>query len=144
MSPSLELAEVVPGSGKPRFALPTLLGDNINLSESSGGMAGSLGLNKRFGEAVQNIVGDDQWLPLKKSVGWARAQNEFDKQVKIAFKGNLDEDFFINFPQADLEDNPDENLISNCWNISGYVASSSRCVNVLVSFMVLTGVVDSS
>ena len=85
-------------------------------------MAGSLGLNKRFAEAVQNIVGDDQWPTLKKSIGWAKAQREFDKQVKPAFKGHVDEDFFINFPQADLEDNPDENLTSNCWNMSGYVS----------------------
>ncbi|KAK3378394.1 Hsp70 family protein-like protein [Podospora didyma] len=87
--------------------------------ELASGMAGSLGLNKRFSGAVQNVVGDDQWLALKKSIGWAKAQAEFDKQVKPAFKGNLDEYYFINFPQADLDDNPDENLASNCWNMTG-------------------------
>ncbi|KAI1084122.1 actin-like ATPase domain-containing protein [Whalleya microplaca] len=98
ISPSLELKELVAGSG---------------------GMAGSFGLNQRFEEAVHNLVGDEQWIELKKSVGWAKALNDFDKQSKIAFKGDSDEDFFINFPKAKLEDNPDENLVSNCWTMSG-------------------------
>ncbi|KAH8595949.1 hypothetical protein B0O99DRAFT_511415 [Bisporella sp. PMI_857] len=98
MQPALELAEVVPGSG---------------------GMAGSLGLNKRFTEAVQNVVGDDQWIELKKGVGYAKAMTEFDKNIKTAFRGDVEEDFFVSFPQAKLEDNPDENLTGNCWTMTG-------------------------
>ncbi|KAI1750185.1 actin-like ATPase domain-containing protein [Xylaria castorea] len=98
MEPSLELAEVVPGKG---------------------GMAGSLGLNKRFAEAVHNVVGDEQWIALKKGVGWSKASTEFDKVVKTAFRGDLEEDFYISFPQAQLEDDPDENLMGNCWTMSG-------------------------
>ncbi|KAK5629126.1 hypothetical protein RRF57_004841 [Xylaria bambusicola] len=96
--PSLELAELVPGKG---------------------GMAGSLGLNKRFAEAVQNVVGDEQWVTLKKGVGWSKASNEFDKVVKTAFRGDIDENFYISFPFATLEDDEDEDLVGNCWTMSG-------------------------
>ncbi len=63
-------------------------------------MAGSLGLNKRFGEAVHNIVGDDQWLALKKSVGWAKAQTEFDKHIKTGFKGDIEEELLRQLPSG--------------------------------------------
>lgn len=82
-------------------------------------MAGSLGLNKRFAEAVQNVVGDEQWVTLKKGVGWSKASNEFDKVVKTAFRGDTDENFYIPFPSATLEDNEDEDLLGNCWAMSG-------------------------
>ncbi|OTA93248.1 hypothetical protein M434DRAFT_11786 [Hypoxylon sp. CO27-5] len=98
LSPALELVEVVPGSG---------------------GMAGSLGLNKRFTEAVQNLVGDEQWIKLKKGVGWSKALNEWEKIIKTGFQGDLDEEYFVSFPQAKLEDDPEENLIGNCWTMSG-------------------------
>ncbi|KAI1417493.1 actin-like ATPase domain-containing protein [Hypoxylon sp. FL1857] len=96
--PALELAEVVPGSG---------------------GMAGSLGLNKRFTETVQNLVGDEQWMTLKKSVGWSRALNEWDKVIKTGFQGDLEDESFVSFPQAHLKDDPEENLVANCWTMTG-------------------------
>ncbi|KAI2613000.1 actin-like ATPase domain-containing protein, partial [Hypoxylon fragiforme] len=96
--PTLELAEVVPGSG---------------------GMAGSLGLNTRFTEAVHNLVGDKQWATLEKSVGWFKAQEEFDKVIKLAFRGDTDEEFYVSFPQAKLQDDPIENLVGNCWTMTG-------------------------
>lgn len=96
--PVLQLAEVVPGSG---------------------GMAGSLGLNKRFAEAVKNLVGEEQWISLKKSLGWSKAMNEFDKVIKLAFRGGAEETFFVSFPQVKLEDNPDKNIFNNCWMMTG-------------------------
>lgn len=84
-------------------------------------MGGSLGLNKRFEETVRNVVGDDQFANLKKSVGWAKALNEFDKNIKTAFAGDVTDTYYVNFPKASLEDDPDENLISNCWEMSGDV-----------------------
>jgi hypothetical protein len=84
-------------------------------------MAGSLSLNKLFAEAVRNLVGEDQWYYLRKKKGWAQAQAQFDKTVKLAFRGKSDEDYFINFPMAELEDDPAQNLMSNSWNITGLV-----------------------
>jgi hypothetical protein len=89
------------------------------LVPGSGGRAGSLGLNQRFSEAVANLVGDDQWYKLKKSKGYALAEKQFDREVKKAFRGNASEEYFVNFPMADLEDDPDQNLESNTWCMTG-------------------------
>lgn len=84
-------------------------------------MAGSLGLNKRFEETVRMIVGDDQFADLKKSIGWSKALNEFDKNIKTAFTGDVTDVHFVTFPKADLEDDPAERLISNCWEMTGNI-----------------------
>lgn len=99
IDPYLELVELVPGKG---------------------GMAGSLGLNKRFEETVRQVVGEDQFYHLKKTVGWAKAINDFDKTIKTAFKGDVKEIFYITFPKADLEDDLDEGLSDNCWEMTRY------------------------
>ncbi|KAF5708419.1 Hsp70 chaperone protein [Fusarium mundagurra] len=95
---SLQLAEVVPGSG---------------------GMAGSLGLNKRFAEAVQDLVGEEEWIKLKKLKGWTNAYEQFDQLVKRCFLGDTEEEYLITFPQAGLEDNPPEGLKNDCWAMTG-------------------------
>ncbi|KUI64110.1 hypothetical protein VM1G_10883 [Cytospora mali] len=83
------------------------------------GMAGSLGLNKRFEEAVRLVVGDEQFLNLRNGVGWAKASKEFDKYIKTAFTGDITEVHYVNFPKADLEDDPIERLCDNCWEMTG-------------------------
>ena len=82
-------------------------------------MAGSLGLNKRFAKAVEELVGEDAFFELKKTRGFQEAVKQFDKQIKTAFRGGEDEDYYVNFPMAKLEDNEDEGLVSNSWNIDG-------------------------
>ncbi|CZT11384.1 related to hsp70 protein [Rhynchosporium agropyri] len=100
LSPRLELKELVPGKG---------------------GMAGSLGLNKRFEQAVKDLVGEDQYFSLRKTKGFEQAVQQFDRSVKTAFRGDLDEDYYINFPMANLDDDPVNNLVSNCWNMKGSI-----------------------
>jgi hypothetical protein len=97
IQPSLELAELVPGSG---------------------GMAGSLLLNKRFEEAVHNLVGDEQWITLKNKVGWFKALNDFDKNIKTSFKVGDNDSHYVSFPRANLEDDFVEGLIDDCWEMS--------------------------
>lgn len=82
-------------------------------------MAGSLGLNKRFEEAVRVVVGDEQFLELKRGVGWAKACNEFDKNIKTAFTGDTTDVHYVTFPKANLEDDPAERLTGNCWEMTG-------------------------
>lgn len=82
-------------------------------------MAGSLGLNRRFEEAFKDLVGEDQHFSLQKMRGFELALQQFDRSVKTAFRGDLEEDYFINFPMADLDDDPESNLESNCWNMKG-------------------------
>lgn len=113
ISPYIELTELVPGTGA---------------------MAGSLVLNKRFEETVRNVVGEDQIENLEKSVGWAKAVNEFDKTIKTAFEGDVAEVYYVNFPKAELRDDPTEGLVNNCWEMTGDVIQGSsfhRCNDVL-------------
>ena len=84
-------------------------------------MAGSLGLNKRFEAAVKDLVGEDQYFHLRKTKGFEQARVQFDRLVKTAFRGDPDEEWFINFPMANLADDPERNLASNCWNMQGLV-----------------------
>lgn len=85
----------------------------------TGGMAGSLGLNQRFEEAVKNLVGDDQYADLRKTKGYSLALKSFDREVKRSFRGDLNEEYFVNFPMASLEDDPDAGLEANCWRLTG-------------------------
>ncbi|KAL2276398.1 hypothetical protein FJTKL_00935 [Diaporthe vaccinii] len=96
----LELAELVPGQGA---------------------MVGSLGLNKRFEETIKSLVGGDQFKTLKGSVGWAKAMNEFDKTIKTGFNGDIADVHFVNFPMANLKDDPAEGLRGSCWEMTGDV-----------------------
>lgn len=98
MKPYLQLAELVPGNG---------------------GLAGSLALNKRFEEAVRLVVGDEQFLKLRRGVGWAKASNEFDKNIKTAFTGDITDVHYVTFPKAALMDNPAKRLVGNCWEMNG-------------------------
>ncbi|KAF4438660.1 Hsp70 family [Fusarium acutatum] len=96
--PTLDLAEVVPGSGN---------------------MSGSMGLNKRFAEAVKNLIGEEEWLCVKNTAAWAKAEHQFDQEIKTAFAGDLDEEYVVNFPGANLPDDEDEGLRRDSWFMSG-------------------------
>ncbi|KAL6900333.1 hypothetical protein GGI43DRAFT_383813 [Trichoderma evansii] len=97
-SPKLQVKEVVPGTG---------------------GMAGSLHLNKRFECTVKELVGEEQWSALHSSKGFQMASSLFEKEIKKGFKGDSDDDcfdddeFYVNFYPARLADNPDRGLESN-------------------------------
>lgn len=52
-------------------------------------MAGSLGLNQRFGEAVKSLVGEDKFFERRKTEGYRAALESFDRDVKRRFKGGL-------------------------------------------------------
>lgn len=84
-------------------------------------MAGSLGLNKRFREAVENLVGPDQWHELQKQKkALFQAEKQFETEVKPAYRGGESEEYLINFPMVKLEDDPESCLVCNCWTMNGY------------------------
>jgi hypothetical protein len=95
-------------------------------------MAGSLGLNQRFVEAVKNLVGEDQWNDLRKTKGFFHAEKQFDREVKRAFRGQAAEEYFVNFPMTDLEDDPDNGLDSKCWRMTGYGTPEAFLINRIV------------
>lgn len=82
-------------------------------------MAGSLGLNRRFEQAVHFVVGEEQFSKLRRGVGWAKACNEFDKNIKTAFNGDITDVHYVTFPRADLKNDPAERLSGNCWEMTG-------------------------
>lgn len=85
----------------------------------TGNMSGSLGLNKRFAEAVKSLVGEEEWLCLKNTSAWAKAERQFDQEIKTAFAGDLDDDYIVNFPGANLPDDVGEGLQRDSWFMSG-------------------------
>ncbi|KAG6230550.1 hypothetical protein E4U34_000368 [Claviceps purpurea] len=93
------------------------------LAPGTGGMAGSLGLNDRFAAAVEELVGDDQWLKLKMSKAWSIAEKQFDQEIKKSFRGELDVEYYVNFPMASLREDEDGGLVSNTWRLTGLVLS---------------------
>ncbi|KAG5996744.1 hypothetical protein E4U52_005960 [Claviceps spartinae] len=90
VAPQLKVKELVPGTG---------------------GMAGSLGLNERFAESLP------RW---RSSKAWSFAERQFDQEIKKAFNGELDEEYYVNFPMAELWDDKDSNLVSNTWKLTGH------------------------
>jgi hypothetical protein len=77
-------------------------------------MAGSLILNKRFEEAVKNIVGEEEFFHLKTTESFADAVKQFDREAKPAFCGEKDQAWNINFTMGNLEDDPENNVQGNC------------------------------
>jgi hypothetical protein len=106
----LELKELVPGTGKDMHFYTRVNAKTIKI----GAVAGSLILNKRFEEAVKNIVGEEEFLELKKTEGFAEAVKTFDREVKPAFCGDKDQTWNVSFPMATLQDDPANNIMANC------------------------------
>lgn len=84
-------------------------------------MAGSLGLNKRFEQSVKMVVGEDQFHTLRKTTGFEQAMLQFDRSIKTAFRGDVDDEYYVNFPMAKLQDDEMNNIQANCWNMKGSV-----------------------
>ncbi|CAG9953193.1 unnamed protein product [Clonostachys rosea f. rosea IK726] len=57
----------------------------------------------------------------------------FDKEVKKTFRGKSNEEFFINFPIAGLEDDTEAGLELNTWRMTGGAALSQLDAAVIVS-----------
>jgi hypothetical protein len=47
------------------------------------------------------------------------AMEQFDVSIKTAFR-SVDEEYFVNFPMANLKDDPANNIQSNCFNLKGF------------------------
>lgn len=102
----LKLKELVPGTGENcRLARKI-----VTKSAVIGGLAGSLMLNKRFGEFVKNIVGEEEFFALQKTKAFSQAMRTFDQEVKTSFKSDQDQSWYVSFPMARLKDDPVNNL----------------------------------
>ncbi len=95
----------------------------------SGGLAGSLMLNKRFEEWVKDIVGERAYIELRETNGYRLAMKQFDESIKPAFRSRDDENQYINFPMANVKDDPAKRIKSNCITLTGYVHVSAFPTN---------------
>lgn len=82
-------------------------------------MAGSIGLNTRFEQAVRKLVGEKAFEVLRKTKGFEQAMQQFDRSIKTAFRGDPEEDYYVNFPMAHQRNNAAKNLNANCWTMNG-------------------------
>jgi hypothetical protein len=80
-------------------------------------VCGSLILNKRFEDHVKSIVGDEVMIGLKKSEAFSLAMKQFDQEVKPNFTADPNKSWFVSFPRAKLEDDPDNNLECDLLNL---------------------------
>lgn len=86
-------------------------------------MAGSLGLNKRFAEAVKDLFDEDDWPRIRRSSDFRHAEQKFDKEVKQSFQGQPGEEYLIYFPTSRLADDPGNGVMSNVWTMKMYFCS---------------------
>lgn len=84
-------------------------------------MSGSVGLNIRFDEAVQALVGNKQWMKLQGTRALKTAQKQFDQEIKRAFDGDYDAQFWVDFPMAHLRGQPEKGLKWDSWELTGSV-----------------------
>lgn len=91
------------------------------LVTSTGGLAGSLMLNKRFEEWVSNVVGERAYIELRQTDAYRLAMKTFDENIKPGFRSRDDQDQYVNFPKAGLADDPAKGLESNTITINGKV-----------------------
>ena len=76
-------------------------------------------LNKRFEEWGKHTVGERAYIELKETNGYRLAIKQFDENIKPAFRSRDDEDQYVNFPMANLKDNPAKMIKSNCITLTG-------------------------
>ncbi|KAH0562067.1 hypothetical protein GP486_003228 [Trichoglossum hirsutum] len=96
--------------------------DPLTLEElvpGSGGLAGSLMLNKRFEHWIQETVGDAEYIELKKTDGYRAAMQQFDLSIKPAFRSKQDPDRYISFPMAKLKDDDSKGIVKNSIILKG-------------------------
>ena len=76
-------------------------------------------LNKRFEEWVKTVVGERAYLDLKEQDSYRLAMKTFDENIKPGFRSRDDEDQYVNFPKANLKDDPAKGLQSNTITVPG-------------------------
>ena len=68
---------------------------------------------------------DTHRLFLQDTNGYRLAMKQFDESIKPGFRSRDDEDQYINFPMANLKDDPSKKIKSNCITLTGFVHASA-------------------
>jgi hypothetical protein len=89
------------------------------LAPPSGGIAGSMMINKRFEQWIKDSVGERAFLDLKETNGYRLAMKQFDEVIKPGFRSEKDEEQYISFPMASIPDNVAKGIKSNHITMTG-------------------------
>ncbi|KAH8730677.1 hypothetical protein GQ44DRAFT_746602 [Phaeosphaeriaceae sp. PMI808] len=73
------------------------------LAPSTGGIAGSMMINRRFEDFIKSKVGERSYVELKETNGWRHAMKNFDENRMP----------YINFPMANIRDDPSRGIKAN-------------------------------
>ena len=76
-------------------------------------------INKRFEQWVKDMVGERAFLDLRETNGYRFAMKHFDVVIKPSFRSKDDEEQYINFPMAKINDNPEKGIKMNTLTLSG-------------------------
>lgn len=76
-------------------------------------------LNLRFEQWVKDIVGEKAFLDLRQTDSFRLAMKTFDENIKPGFRSRDDEEQYVNFPKANLTDDPNKGLKANCITVTG-------------------------
>lgn len=94
-------------------------------------------INQRFEEFVKMTVGEECFSKLRETKGYRLAMKVFDENVKPGFRGPDDEDQYVNFPMANIPDNPNRGVIANTITVTAYGLANQ------VEFMMLMKIRDN-
>jgi hypothetical protein len=72
-------------------------------------------------EAVKRVLDEDQFSKICKSEVFDEALQQFDQEIKREFRGVEGERYRLDFPMANLKNDPINNLISNSWTMHMFV-----------------------
>lgn len=70
-------------------------------------------INKRFENWIRDMVGERLYIDLRETDAYRRAMKDFDENIKPEFRGVNDEPAFVNFPMANIPDNPARGIKGN-------------------------------
>jgi hypothetical protein len=88
------------------------------LCPPTGGIAGSMMINKRFENWVKDMVGERAFFDLKEHDAYRRAMKDFDENIKPGFRGKDDDVQYVNFPMANIKDNKARGITGNTLPLS--------------------------
>ncbi|KAF2654972.1 actin-like ATPase domain-containing protein [Lophiostoma macrostomum CBS 122681] len=88
------------------------------LCPPTGGIAGSMMINKRFENWVKDMVGERAFFDLKEHDAYRRAMKDFDENIKPGFRGKDDDVSYVNFPMANIKDNKARGITGNTLPLS--------------------------
>lgn len=83
-------------------------------------------INRRFEDWVKTVVGDRAYLDLVEQDSYRRAMKTFDENIKPGFRTVQDEEQYINFPKANLKDDPTKGLTNDTITVEAYATPTLR------------------